>query len=184
MHRTQARHGRSAAATIHRWCVRALAATALLALPAHAAGARASAPLEPGERIATLQAGGAGNQDQSWQAFRERAATVIVFRDRRCAALERTVATLAQLSQRFSRQGVAFVIIDISRDTRTSTPQADPGSGIQVVPDPRRVLVEALGPAAIGEAFLVDRAGTLQYRGAVQSPLHLPSAPGPVRPRR
>lgn len=170
MHRTEGRHVRSAADTIHHWCVRALAATAVLALTAHAAIARASAPLEPGERIATLQAGGAGNQGQPWQAFRERAATVIVFRDRRCAAFERAVPALAQLSQRFTRQGVAFVIIDISRDMRTSTPQADPGSGIQVVPDPRRMLVEALGPAAIGEAFLVDRAGTLQYRGAVQSP--------------
>lgn len=92
-------------------------------------------------------------------------AVVLAFTSTSCPVSKRYVPTLAAMEREYGPRGVKFVFINpIPTDDPAKAPDAF--SGPQV-PDTGKRIAAALGARSTAEVFLLDRAGTLAYRGAI-----------------
>ncbi len=98
-------------------------------------------------------------------------ALVVALRDVDCPLSRRYGPRLAELEARFTPRGVAFLHLDVSTiDTGPMLAGALADSGLRgpAVLDPGgTVLGRALRAATTTEVFVLDRARTLRYRGAI-----------------
>ncbi len=102
--------------------------------------------------------------------FRSSAAIVIILRDVDCPVGKRYGNTLGRLSREYSKRGVRFIFLNVNRADAPDSMQAERrefGLGGFYAADHDRKVARLLGAASTTEAFLLDSALTLHYRGAV-----------------
>lgn len=106
----------------------------------------------------------------SWRELAGAQPAVIALVSTSCPVGKRYLPTLAKLEQDYRAKGVGFVLLaqnptDPDADLRAALKAA--GSTAPCVRDPQQALQKALGATSATDAFLVDGARTLVYRGAV-----------------
>jgi mono/diheme cytochrome c family protein len=123
-----------------------------------------------GKRLADLAfldlAGRAGRLSD----FRDRAALVIAVRDVGCPVSGKTAPELARVEDEYRSQGVTFLFVNPNEANEPSEMQAEVaahGFEGRYAPDPRGELARALRATTTTEVFVLDRARTLVYRGAI-----------------
>ena len=120
--------------------------------------------------------------------YRGRPATVVCFTEVGCPVAKKYGPTLARLEQQYRDRGVAVLVVnpdagespDRLRAAAAALKAA--GFGGRYVCDPKGDVVRRLGASSSTEAFVLDAALTLVYRGAVDDQYGLGYAlPGPRR---
>lgn len=102
--------------------------------------------------------------------LREHRAVVVVMRTVECPVSQRYGHRLAELEEAYAAQGVAFLFLDVSPQ---DTPEMIVGDAAKFgfagpyVADPEGMIGTLLQAKVSTEVFLIDAAGTLRYRGAV-----------------
>jgi mono/diheme cytochrome c family protein len=97
-------------------------------------------------------------------------ATVVAFTSTTCPVTQRYGPTLAALEKEFSARGVQFVFVNpVESDTATSAKEMAARLGWKgpYVRDTGGRIAGALGARSTAEAYVLDAAGTVVYRGAV-----------------
>lgn len=103
-------------------------------------------------------------------ALKSAAATVIAFTSTSCPVSKRYAPTLAALERTYAARGVKFVFVNpIASDSASSVSEAIRTHGLAgpYVRDTGRRIASALGARSTAEAFVLDAARTLLYRGAI-----------------
>jgi mono/diheme cytochrome c family protein len=109
-------------------------------------------------------------------------AVVVVMRDGGCPVAQRYGPAIARIEAEFADRGVAFVHLNVNASESAADMRADAerfGLAGAYVRDPDWRVARVLQPATTTEVFVIDRAGTLRYRGAVDDQYGL----GYTRPR-
>ncbi|HWB01556.1 MAG TPA: redoxin domain-containing protein [Verrucomicrobiales bacterium] len=99
-----------------------------------------------------------------------RKALAVAFMSPTCPLSGKLMPTLAAVEKEFASQGVSFLYVDpTASDTAESLREAKKTHGFQgaVVHDKELTLASALEVSTTTEVFVIDAAGTLIYRGAV-----------------
>jgi peroxiredoxin len=97
-------------------------------------------------------------------------ALAVAFTSPTCPLSAKLMPTLAAIEQEFTGSGVAFLYVNpTASDTLTSIRDAMERHGLKgaVVHDKELAVASALDASSTTEAFVIDAAGTLIYRGAV-----------------
>jgi mono/diheme cytochrome c family protein len=97
-------------------------------------------------------------------------AVVVVMRDGACPVAQRYGPAIARLEREFADRGVEFVYINVNESESVDQMRADAerfGLAGPYVRDPEWRTARILQPATTTEAFVIDRSGTLRYRGAI-----------------
>ncbi|MEJ2539744.1 MAG: hypothetical protein P8188_07215 [Gemmatimonadota bacterium] len=124
-----------------------------------------------GQVVADFPWRGPGDREGRLADLLGRGPVVLALRDRSCPVSLRYSATLRAMEERFSDVGVRFVYLDA-----TPSDVGDPNAAVLEDPvAPTGTLVRPLGdgffralrPVTTTEVFLLDAAGILRYRGAV-----------------
>ena len=102
--------------------------------------------------------------------FTAKKPAVIALVSTSCPVSKRTLPSLARLEKEYAARGVAFVLIaptstDSSEDLRAALKGA--GLSAPCVRDPKNTFLATLGARATTDAFFMDAARTLVYRGAL-----------------
>ncbi len=95
---------------------------------------------------------------------------VVVMRDGACPVAQRYGPAIARLEQEYAGRGVAFVYVNVNEaETREQMREDAARFGLAgpYVRDVDWRLARVLQPTTTAEAFVIDRAGTLRYRGAI-----------------
>lgn len=93
----------------------------------------------------------------------------IVFTSGACAEAKAFEARLIEIANRFGRQGVKFYVLDPAADTERAREQEYPFAYLK---DADGAVARAYGVRVAPQAFVVDGAGVLRYRGFIDdSPL-------------
>jgi mono/diheme cytochrome c family protein len=98
------------------------------------------------------------------------AAVAVVMRDGACPVAQRYGPALARLEATFAERGVAFLYVNVNGSESVAEMRADAdrfGLRGPYVRDPDWRVARVLQPATTTEAFVIDRSGTLRYRGAI-----------------
>ena len=145
-------------------------------------GADASAPLVEGPRVLAANELGVGRLVPDLEfapltgkkfrlsQFKSAPVTVIAFTSTSCPVTKRYAPTLAMLEKEFTERGVKFVFVNpIASDLEREVSAAirTHGFASPYVRDPRNRVSAALGARSTAEVFVLDRARTLAYRGAI-----------------
>ncbi|HUH13745.1 MAG TPA: redoxin domain-containing protein, partial [Longimicrobiales bacterium] len=102
--------------------------------------------------------------------LRENRAVVVVMRTVECPVSQRYGHRLAALEEAYAGQGVAFLYLDVSPQDTEEMIHADAGKfgfAGPYVADPEGKIGTLLQAKVSTEVFVIDAAGTLRYRGAV-----------------
>jgi mono/diheme cytochrome c family protein len=97
-------------------------------------------------------------------------AVVVLMRDGACPVAQRYGPAIARLEREFAGRGVAFVYLNVneSEDAQLMREDADRfGLTGPYIRDPEWRVARHLQPATTTEAFVLDRSGTVRYRGAI-----------------
>ncbi|MDX1576892.1 MAG: redoxin family protein [Gemmatimonadota bacterium] len=100
----------------------------------------------------------------------ESEALVVVMRTSECPVSRRYGHRLAELEREYGQRGVQFVYLNVSpQDTREKAVEDIETFGFEApyILDPRAEAASRLQPRVSSEVFVIDRARTLRYRGAV-----------------
>src|SRR5207248_1218020 len=121
-----------------------------------------------GERVSDLSfvdlAGKAGRLSE----YQSKRALVICMTSASCPVARKYGPTLVELRQRFASEGVEFVLVNVGpADSAEKIKEAAAAWGGRYVVDRELKLAGALGATSTTEVFVLDRARTLVYRGAV-----------------
>jgi thiol-disulfide isomerase/thioredoxin len=92
--------------------------------------------------------------------------TVIALISSSCPVSKRYFPTLGQLEKEYGAKGVAFLFV-ASNPTDAPADLRAAGFAAPIVRDPENKLQQALGVRSTTDAFVLDAARTLQYRGAI-----------------
>jgi cytochrome c-type biogenesis protein CcmH/NrfG len=99
-------------------------------------------------------------------------ATAYVFTTTDCPIANRYAPDLERLHREFARHGVVFRLVYVNPRDRDDAVQAHAqkfGLSLPVERDPRHRLVKQFGITVTPEAAVVDRSGTLVYRGRIDN---------------
>jgi thiol-disulfide isomerase/thioredoxin len=125
----------------------------------------------PGELVSDFKyrdvAGGKGSLESLLEGNE---ALVIVMRTAECPVSRRYGTRLAELEKKYADQGVQFAYLNISeQDTRDDVAEDIERFGFEApyILDPERKIGSRLQANVSSEVFVIDRAKTLRYRGAV-----------------
>src|SRR5712691_4884286 len=121
-----------------------------------------------GERVSDLSfvdlAGKAGRLSD----YRDQKSLVICMTSASCPVARKYGPTLVELRQRFASQGVEFLLINAApADPPEKINEAAAAWGGRYVIDRDLRLAGALGATSTTEVFVLDRARTMIYRGAI-----------------
>jgi mono/diheme cytochrome c family protein len=95
--------------------------------------------------------------------------TVIVSRDAECPVTQRYGPRLAEFEKEYGAKGFNFVYLDVTPHTKAEA-KADLAKynlTSRAILDANKVVRTALRLASTAEAFVIDAAGTLRYRGSI-----------------
>ena len=123
-----------------------------------------------GEPVADFGWQGAGGRPAHLQELLGEGPVIVVIRDMGCPVSQRYGANLRELEEALAGRDVRFLYVDLTPDdVRWSPriPQEQAGLTGTWVRQVDETFFEALRPRTTTEAFLIDRDGTLRYRGAV-----------------
>jgi thiol-disulfide isomerase/thioredoxin len=123
-----------------------------------------------GRRIADLSFSDLAGTERKWSDFADRKAVVVVLTGTGCPLCLKYAPTLAELEARYRDQGVTFVFVNPNAsETSEEIEQAVRTHGFRgpYVRDAKGELTRALDARTTTEAFVLDAARTLVYRGAV-----------------
>lgn len=151
--------------TVHAAAGRAVPGAA----PDRSSAALLSFGFEPGERVADARFTDVAGAPGVLSALAGKAGAVIVVRDAECPVSQRYAPRLAELEKAYGPKGYTFAYVDVTPHDRAAA-KADAakyGLAGRTVLDEDRRIVAALRATSSAEAFVVDRQGTLRYRGAV-----------------
>ena len=139
------------------------------AAPDRSTAALLSFGFEPGERVADVRFTDVAGVPGVLSALAGKAGAVLVVRDAECPVSQRYAPRLAELEKAYGAKGFAFAYVDVTPHDRAAA-KADAakyGLAGRTVLDADRRVVAALRATSSAEAFVIDRRGTLRYRGAV-----------------
>lgn len=126
---------------------------------------------EPGELVSDFAYRDVSGQSGSLDTLLDgNEALVIVMRTAECPVSRRYGTRLAELEKQYGDQGVQFVYLNISeQDTRDDVAEDIERFGFEApyILDPERKIGSPLQANVSSEVFVIDRAKTLRYRGAV-----------------
>jgi mono/diheme cytochrome c family protein len=97
-------------------------------------------------------------------------AVVVIMRDGACPVAQRYGPAVGRLEREMGERGVAFVYLNVNESESIEAMRADAGRFGLAGPYVRDVdwrSARLLQPATTTEAFVIDRSGTLRYRGAI-----------------
>jgi hypothetical protein len=121
-----------------------------------------------GERVADLSFVDLEGKAGRLSDYRGKRALVICMTSASCPVARKYGPTLVELRQRFASQGVEFVLINVAPgDSVEKIKEAAGAWGGRYVVDRELKLAGALGATSTTEVFVLDRARTLIYRGAI-----------------
>lgn len=123
----------------------------------------------PGERVPEAKLTDLDGKPGTLATLGGTRGAVIVVRDAECPVSQRYAPRLAELEKEFGPKGFRFVYLDVTPHTAAES-RADAAKYSltgRTVLDADKRLVGALRATSSAEAFVVDRRGTLRYRGAV-----------------
>ena len=102
-------------------------------------------------------------------AYRGKAATVVVFASFECPVSNHYAAVLNELDKAFAPKGVAVVVVCASDDPREQLAKSatDFRLNVPVLLDPKKQFARALKAEVTPEAFVLDAAGVVRYRGRI-----------------
>ena len=126
-----------------------------------------------GERVADLTFADVDGKAGKLSEFSGQKAVVICMTSASCPVARKYGPTIVDLQKRYAGQGVAFVAVNASAaDTREKVDSAaaefrKAGWTGRYVADAGSPIIRALGAASTTEVFVLDRARTLVYRGAI-----------------
>jgi peroxiredoxin len=101
---------------------------------------------------------------------KDKKAIVVVFIGTECPINNASMPRLAELHKAYSPRGVSFVAINANcQDTppRVATHAREYGIPFPVLKDPGNVVADQFGARRTPEAFVLDGAGTILYRGRI-----------------
>lgn len=125
---------------------------------------------EPGERVADVTYEAIDGRAGRLSDFRDAAALVVAVRDVGCPVAGRYGPGLGRLEAEYAARGVAFLYLNVNAEDSTDDIRAAIerfGFDGPYIADADAPLARALRPRSTTEAFVIDRAGTLRYRGAI-----------------
>jgi len=126
---------------------------------------------EPGELVANFRYRDVRGDRGSLESLLDgREALVIVMRTSTCPASTRNGPRLAELEKEYGEQGVQFVYVDASDQATREDARSDIehfGFEAPYVLDAGREIRQRLQGSAASEVFVIDRAHTMRYRGAL-----------------
>lgn len=97
-------------------------------------------------------------------------ATVIALTETGCPVAQKYLPRLKRLAERFGKHNVAMLLVNTSSADEPGELREyvkDRGIGVPYIHDPEKRIAGVLGAMTTTDAFVLDRARTLQYRGAV-----------------
>ena len=135
----------------------------ILACGMATAAAQFSYGFEPGERVPDVPVTLPDGKTASLRNIGGAQGAVLITRDSECPVAQRYMPRIAEIAQEAAGKGFTLMIVDV-------TPEADakpvPGN-LATIRDPGNRIASALRADTSAEAFVIDRAGTLRYRGAI-----------------
>ena len=102
----------------------------------------------------------------SVRASSGRTGVVFITRDIECPVSQRYHARILELARTYAPRGYRFVLVDVTPHSAKEAAAAAP-AGLATVLDRDKTLQALFRPLSTAEAFVVDHAGTLRYRGAI-----------------
>lgn len=121
----------------------------------------------PGERVPPVQYRDLSNATASLDRPGSRRSIVVITRDAECPVSQRYEPRIAALARRYGA-GYDFVVLDVTpHDEAEARKAAAKLPGTRTVLAGAKELALALRAESTAEAFVIDRGGTLQYRGAI-----------------
>jgi hypothetical protein len=123
-----------------------------------------------GAMVADLRFTDIGGRESNMRQLQNGGPLVVVAISPTCPVSKRYLPTIAELEKRFREQRVQLLLF---APTTTDTPELlretlqEHGISAPCVHDSNGALANALGARATTDAFLIDQAGTLAYRGAI-----------------
>jgi mono/diheme cytochrome c family protein len=154
-----------------------LAAVAIGGAGYYASHARAAAPVSPvlavpGDRVPDVRFRDLDGRRGSLGRLLagEAGAVVVIMRDGACPVAQRYGPAIARLEAEYGERGVAFLYVNVNESESVEAMRADAerfGLEGPYVRDPDWRVARALQPGTTTEAFVLDRSGTVRYRGAI-----------------
>ncbi|MEO7521552.1 MAG: redoxin domain-containing protein [Gemmatimonas sp.] len=123
----------------------------------------------PGERVPDTRFTDISGKPGVLSAIAGTRGAVVVVRDAECPVSQRYSPRLAELEKSYGAKGFNFVYIDATPHSGKESRDDAAKYGLtgRVVLDSAKRLLGALRATSSAEAFVIDAAGTLRYRGAV-----------------
>ena len=122
----------------------------------------------PGERVPDVAFATIDGRGTSTLAAKGELGTVFITRDIECPVSQRYHRRILDIARRYGPRGYRFVLVDVTPHSPKEAVAAAPrDKHVATVLDRDRALQAVLRPTSTAEAFVVDRAGTLRYRGAI-----------------
>jgi hypothetical protein len=148
-----------------------IALLALALVAGDAAGQPAPPPLLshgflPAERTPDVAVRDLSGRATSLHKFSGSKGAVFITRDLECPVSQRYLPRIVELARRYESRGFRFVIVDVTPHGVAEAKKAAP-KGLATILDSDGAFRAALRPRSTAEAFVIDRAGTLRYRGAI-----------------
>lgn len=112
----------------------------------------------------------AGHELRLHTLLHEHRALVVALTSTRCPVCKRYAPALARLEKAYGAKGVSFLFLDVdAADTAEEMRQAVKRNEFvsPYVPDPEHKIAGEFGALTTGDAFILDAASTLVYRGAI-----------------
>ncbi|MEX2671271.1 MAG: redoxin family protein [Phycisphaeraceae bacterium] len=108
-------------------------------------------------------------EPKSWEAGRGETATVIALTSVTCPLSKRFAPALGRLEAAYAERGVRFVFVNVGGDSGEAMREQIGQQGFEglYLEDPEGSVAATLGAETTTEVFVIDRANTMVYRGAV-----------------
>jgi len=130
--------------------------------------AAAVTSFEPGDRLPDLTYSDIEGHVGRLSGLSGLRGLVLITRDTECPVSQRYVLRIAELAKTAGARGFNFAVLDVTPHSRTEAQAAAAMlPGIVSLFDPQATLAIRLRANSTAEAFLIDRAGMLRYRGAI-----------------
>jgi peroxiredoxin len=124
--------------------------------------------VEPGELVPDVSAPRVTGGSATLRSLARGHGAVVITRDVDCPVSQRYMPRIAEMAKRYREAGLRFVLLDVTpHDRAAAKSSAKAVESIETLADEKKSVATALGAESTAEAFLIDRAGTLQYRGAI-----------------
>ena len=150
-------------------CLLASAASAPVAGKASSTAAKRYAQgYEPGDRVPRLVATDLERGRIELDTIAGTNGVALVTLDIECPVSQRYRYRLGELARRYANRGYTFAVLDLTpHSLREAKGEAMRLPGFRVLRDDGGAVAAALRIESTAEAFVIDRAGTLRYRGAI-----------------